>query len=616
MRPIAFGRPPWGRREWIGRAVVPVMLAAAVLWQTSLFRVACSAVFDEWAYLQLALEIFRHGRLTSPANLGVAPLPILISYWLPVLALPGDLRTIPLYAGAIDLARLAHAVLVGVPLVLFPYAWMARRRGYAAAAAVGMLLAFSPVMLGASSVAVTDACLALFALLAIGTLDSYIRRPTRRRLLLLGAAIGVALAAKYSAAFLIPLSLAALVGSALSKRPERRSLGIVFHEVADAACKTIALSLVALLISSALHAFAWLPLLSRGWPGPVSDWPQLVHLGHTVPLPALFHGVFVQWLHMQQGQMAFLMGQLSQHGWWYYFPCVFLFKSTPAELLLAALLPFLLWRVRRRADATPRLWILAILLLGAATARSTLDLGIRYVLLVYPLLVLSAVDLLASARRPARARLAMIVAVFLVALQIASGILAAPRYLGYMNRLFTRPGEGYRYVADSNIDWGQDLPALRDAMSRRGGARVLFAYFGSSAPIEAYRIDAVLWESSDRAAAEQCRWFALSSSYRSGLHPAFAAFRGLRPDERAGDSIFIYNVGRADVRRALGEARSVPGGGDRPMDQDSVPVPLRPPAARRAFEVLGGWFLFAALAFVLTAGRGMSPIFSEGTTEA
>jgi 4-amino-4-deoxy-L-arabinose transferase-like glycosyltransferase len=583
-------------------------LATAVLWQTSLFRAACSAVFDEWAYLQLALEIYQHGNFASPAGLGVAPLPVLIAYWLPVLVLRGDLQAIPLYARAIDLARLAHVVLVGLPLVLFPYAWMARRRGYAAAAAVGTLLAFSPNILAASSLAVTDACFALCGLLAIGAMGYYIRRSCTPRLLLLGAALGVALAAKYSAVFLIPVALIVLTRSALSKRSQPLSLAIVLRSVADAARKTIFLSLVAVVVAWAFHAFRCLPVFPHGWPGPVSSWPQLgkelVHMGRTLPLPSLLHGMFVQWQHMALGHMAFLMGHLSLHGWWYYFPCVFLLKSTPSELLLAALLPFFLWRLRGRSDATVRLWILSILLFGAVSMLSTLNLGIRYVLLLYPLLVLSTVDLLASTRNRARARMAIVLTVFLMGLQVASAVLSAPRYLGYMNALFTRPGEGYKYVADSNLDWGQDLPALRDAMARRRAPTMLLAYFGSSAPIEAYGVDAVLWESTDQETVDQCRWFALSTSLLSGLDPVFSNFWTFRPDERAGDSIFLYNVGRPEVRRALAAARrAFVSGESRPIDRESMPAPLRPLAVRLALYVLGGWFVLAALWFVLTGDR-------------
>ena len=36
----------------------------------------------------------------------------------------------------------------------------------------------------------------------------------------------------------------------------------------------------------------------------------------------------------------------------------------------------------------------------------------------------------------------------------------APHYLAYFNQIAGGPGNGYRVLVDSNLDWGQDLPAL------------------------------------------------------------------------------------------------------------------------------------------------------------
>ena len=41
---------------------------------------------------------------------------------------------------------------------------------------------------------------------------------------------------------------------------------------------------------------------------------------------------------------------------------------------------------------------------------------------------------------------------------------------------------GYKYLSDSNIDWGQDLKDLGTYLHRNGIARVRLAYFGSDDP--------------------------------------------------------------------------------------------------------------------------------------
>jgi len=58
----------------------------------------------------------------------------------------------------------------------------------------------------------------------------------------------------------------------------------------------------------------------------------------------------------------------------------------------------------------------------------------------------------------------------------------APHYLAYFNELGGGPGKGYRYLVDSNLDWGQDLKELKKYMDRHKIERVSFSYFGSDSP--------------------------------------------------------------------------------------------------------------------------------------
>ena len=108
-------------------------------------------------------------------------------------------------------------------------------------------------------------------------------------------------------------------------------------------------------------------------------------------VPAPVRGIVYQIEHASGGQQQFLLGQKSTRGWWYYYPLALLYKSTPAELLLAALLPFLLWRTRRDMDATSTLLALTAAFVFVSVLSSRLDIGVRYVLVLYPLVALLAV---------------------------------------------------------------------------------------------------------------------------------------------------------------------------------------------------------------------------------
>ena len=45
-------------------------------------------------------------------------------------------------------------------------------------------------------------------------------------------------------------------------------------------------------------------------------------------------------------------------------------------------------------------------------------------------------------------------------------IKVAPDFLAYFNELAGGPANGYRHLVDSSLDWGQDLPKLKEWLVR------------------------------------------------------------------------------------------------------------------------------------------------------
>ena len=94
----------------------------------------------------------------------------------------------------------------------------------------------------------------------------------------------------------------------------------------------------------------------------------------------------------------------------------------------------------------------------------------------------------------------------LVAAGVATAVLLAwhagesltirPNYLAYFNELVGGPAQGYKHLADSSLDWGQDLPALKQWLDREGlqpsgATNVYLSYFGTARP-EYYGIQATM----------------------------------------------------------------------------------------------------------------------------
>jgi hypothetical protein len=151
----------------------------ALIAQASWFQQTTSAVWDEVIYLTAGLDFYHHAHIDRLVNLGIAPLPVMVSYVAPALVFGADQRAPAEFSRAVSLARVAHLVGVGLPLVLLPCFWMTHRRGLLAGCLVGVLLTCSPMVLTFSGLAVTDGCFALAFLGAVTAIDVYLRRPRR-----------------------------------------------------------------------------------------------------------------------------------------------------------------------------------------------------------------------------------------------------------------------------------------------------------------------------------------------------------------------------------------------------------------------------------------------------
>ena len=207
-------------------------------------------------------------------------------------------------------------------------------------------------------------------------------------------------------------------------------------------------------------------------------------------------------------------------------------------------------------DPTRRTWLGASLVMLAAGMASKINIGQRYMILVYPMIILLGVDWLGSSVGRRR-RWAWVAGGLLVAGQAVSAVGIAPHYLAYFNSFCGGPREGYRYLVDSSLDWGQDLPALRRALEARHYHRVALNYFGT-AQADVYGIRTVPWRVRDEAVATQTDYLAISATSLMGAYgtssPLFEQFKDL-PSARAGYSIFLYDLADPRVRAAWNEVR-------------------------------------------------------------
>ena len=420
------------------------------------------------------------------------------------------------------LGRLPGAACV-VLLVLATFAF-ALASGPATGLVAAGLVAFLPDVLGHGGVAYNDLPLALAYLLAIAAADAAVRRPSIRRGALVGVTAALALGVKFSAVVILPAVALLLVLEAAYRRFDRRWL----RELWPA------------LLAGIITMYLALVVIYRG----------------DFALAEMRYGLSFTFDHVSQGHgaPAYFAGELSQTGWRWFFPLAFLYK-TPAALhllLLASLLGFA--RSTRGAlladlaAAPTRAAVVGLAAFVAALMASSLVIGFRYALPALPLLcVLVAAGVVHLWRERGRGWHIGLGALMLA--YIASSASAWPHFLGYTSEYGSGRDGGHELLADSSLDWGQGLLALRDYMRDNGIDRVYLSYFGSAVPA-GYGIDYVPLMSyiplPTVGPPEPAPEYAVISA--TNLHGVylqgdpFARFREIEPVAVLAHSLLVYRV--------------------------------------------------------------------------
>ncbi len=382
------------------------------------------------------------------------------------------------------LSRMA-ASLFCIALGVLVFATAREMFGKTAALIALTLFVFEPNILAHGFEVTTDTAFSCLLLSTVYAFYLYVKQPSTKRLLILGLAAGLALASKHSAILVFPILIVVAVAELWLRRrytPAQVASspgGIrIFRAL-------LAAAVIAIGILWASYGFRLHP--QRG----IDAGPQVIAYAgrldhplqrvliveaarwHLLPEPYLYGladvGFTADFSH------SYIFGRVYPHGQWFYFPAAFLIKSTLSLLLLLLLVPFAIAfrgaRYRRE---------LAFLILPAAiyflvAVISTLNIGIRHILPVYPFLIILAGW---GATELIRAKRKLVYAVaFVLAFGIFSSLRVFPVYLAYANELWGGPANTYRYLSDSNVDWGQQLKSIKEYVDQRHVKNCWFAYF-------------------------------------------------------------------------------------------------------------------------------------------
>ncbi len=371
---------------------------------------------------------------------------------------------------SVRIAARAPFILLSCWGALLVFFWGREAAGDAAGLLAAFLFTFSPTLLAHGWIAHSDITVTVFGLQSLYALWRWSRRPTPWRLVACGVSLGLALISKISALLIASSIALLLLAIALRWRPLGPVLDACPEKAPAARLGWATLRLVAL-AACAVGAL-WL-----GYGGSFATMDRVpIPWLEGWPVPAYLFSLLADLEANSIGRTAFLLGEYSKSGWWYFFPVAFLLKTPPGLLLLLALAPFATHPARSGLGA---FLAVPLGLYGfVACFLWNVPMGLRYVLPILPLVYLWAATRLSSARGGWRgAALALGCAGLVV-----SSALIHPHYLAYFNELAGGARRGYRYLVGSDLDWGQDLPALARHLEGDVARPVWLAYFGVEHP--------------------------------------------------------------------------------------------------------------------------------------
>ena len=449
-----------------------------------------------------------------------------------------------------------------------------------------VLATFCPTLLAHGHLVTTDVGMAALAFLTLRAFSRLTTRPTWARAVVCGALLGATLVAKFSALFLLPALLASHaawlwlggargVGSAGSgEAPDAGPVGVIPAAATSPRRPLLRGVLIVGLVGLTAYLTVWdaYGFRYRASPDPTFqfDWEGVDReasvLARTVDMlrdhrilpEAYLYGLAL--IHQRtRDRAAYALGRFSRDGWWWYFPFALLVKTPVAALCLYVWGLGALFRRGRREVARVCHLVVPMAVYWAAAVSTPLNIGVRHLLPVLPMMMVLAGGLATRPfqERPARRWRPLTLAALLVTTAGVS-LAATPYFIPFFNLpsrlLFARQ----YMLADSNLDWGQDLRRLRRYMDRHGIPSLKLSYFGSASPEQLGLAHEMLTSANvylmcerNLVMARQLRpgdYVAISATNLVGApFPAdardeLAAFRTMTPVATIGHSIFVYRM--------------------------------------------------------------------------
>jgi len=197
-----------------------------------------------------------------------------------------------------------------------------------------------------------------------------------------------------------------------------------------------------------------------------------------IPAPSYLYGVLWHFQYSAKGHPSFLMGHFSKKGFRSYFPIVFLIKTSIVLILFLFLGIILFIKSLKKYFWNEYILILPPIIYFCIAIFDIFNIGYRHILPIIPFCIVIASKPMASIIR--RNWIMASILVIMIIYYIIGTMKIHPYYLSYFNESIGGAKNGYKYVVDSNIDWGQDLKRLADYLKKNKIEEITVSYFGTA----------------------------------------------------------------------------------------------------------------------------------------
>ena len=475
------------------------------------------------------------------------------------------------------------------------FIWTRKMYGNLAALLALFLFSFSPTVMAHSRFVTTDMPALFGILLATYFFIKYLENPTKKHFWLAGIVFGIAQLTKYSVFLLVPFFIVISIIYAFLNFPKSKFKSIIHH------------SLFTILIIAIGYIFiVWPVYYFHTWHYPperqradteyllgsyghrfIPD--RVIELSDKPAIRALAEyglGLLMVTQRSIGGNTTYFMGEVRDQAWPQYFPIVYFIKEPLAFWGLVVLVWLILaariktfnlkkiiknsisWSKEHFAETTMLLWLA---LYWYTSIRANLNIGVRHLMPVYGFTFILLAGQINSIIQNAKLKMQndnvkskilnqthkfyilIFILLILFGWYLCENLSVYPYYLTYFNQVAGGPSGGYRYVVDSNLDWGQDLKRLTDWVEKNNIQKISLDYFGW-ADQTYYLKDKLVWiwggkyKNANEFLVDNPNggYIAVSATFYQGSfekpETSYAWLENYKPVTVIGNSIFVWYI--------------------------------------------------------------------------